>query len=559
MPDGREIPLNPQQSVLEVLFANKLRKEGGGMDCWKRINELWSGGNVVILVKDILGNEDVDMSITSRIDCSSIPPRVRLALKLLDKFPFKTVNDTLNSKLSKELDSALLVSVNGISPHWIITAQKFPFLFDFATRVNLMKSVCLGSIRSTNLLYNRVITSTNPNRPSTPSLPRRKFRIDRSDFMKCLRYVFAPVNDGDSRSFEFEYIDELGSGHGPTMEFYALASKEITRPSLGLMHVTRPCNLEADEIIEIEGEGIFPSWSSTIDHCDEFRILGSLMARSLLDDRIINIPLNPIFYSNCAMIQLNDLKFIDPELFSILSDQAKMIGHGIPFNVPGTEIPLSLGVSDRTINGIDDYEEFTRLFIERVNQKLLLARDSFLQGFNSTFTQSFDYVTSFFSPRELLHLFGPSWYCGCNTEWTFESIKSSLIPDHGYRSDSPQINWLAEILSETSEQVDRIKLVQFLTGAAYLPVGGWKSLRPPLTIVCKTFSEESSPSIPNSNTNLSSSSSISSTNIENHDIYLPSVMTCANYLKLPRYSSKAIMRDRIGYAIKEGCESFYLS
>jgi E3 ubiquitin-protein ligase TRIP12 len=40
---------------------------------------------------------------------------------------------------------------------------------------------------------------------------------------------------------------------------------------------------------------------------------------------------------------------------------------------------------------------------------------------------------------------------------------------------------------------------------------------------------------------------------------LPSVMTCANYIKLPPYSCKDVMRERIMFAIKEGQGSFDLS
>ena len=43
------------------------------------------------------------------------------------------------------------------------------------------------------------------------------------------------------------------------------------------------------------------------------------------------------------------------------------------------------------------------------------------------------------------------------------------------------------------------------------------------------------------------------------DAYLPSVMTCANYVKLPDYSSKEIMRERLVTAINEGQGAFYLS
>lgn len=40
---------------------------------------------------------------------------------------------------------------------------------------------------------------------------------------------------------------------------------------------------------------------------------------------------------------------------------------------------------------------------------------------------------------------------------------------------------------------------------------------------------------------------------------LPSVMTCANYIKLPPYSCKEIMAERLLYAIREGQGSFDLS
>ena len=43
------------------------------------------------------------------------------------------------------------------------------------------------------------------------------------------------------------------------------------------------------------------------------------------------------------------------------------------------------------------------------------------------------------------------------------------------------------------------------------------------------------------------------------DDYLPSVMTCVNYLKLPDYGNFEIMRERMSTAIKEGQGAFHLS
>ena len=45
----------------------------------------------------------------------------------------------------------------------------------------------------------------------------------------------------------------------------------------------------------------------------------------------------------------------------------------------------------------------------------------------------------------------------------------------------------------------------------------------------------------------------------NPDDYLPSVMTCANYLKLPDYSSKKIVKEKLRLAAAEGQYCFHLS
>jgi E3 ubiquitin-protein ligase TRIP12 len=43
------------------------------------------------------------------------------------------------------------------------------------------------------------------------------------------------------------------------------------------------------------------------------------------------------------------------------------------------------------------------------------------------------------------------------------------------------------------------------------------------------------------------------------DDYLPSVMTCVNYLKMPDYSSFEVLREKLNVAIVEGQGAFHLS
>ena len=65
---------------------------------------------------------------------------------------------------------------------------------------------------------------------------------------------------------------------------------------------------------------------------------------------------------------------------------------------------------------------------------------------------------------------------------------------------------------------------------------GFKALTPMFTVVCK-------PSEPPFSS----------------DDYLPSVMTCVNYLKMPDYSNLDVMKAKLGMAIKEGQGAFHLS
>ena len=116
-----------------------------------------------------------------------------------------------------------------------------------------------------------------------------------------------------------------------------------------------------------------------------------------------------------------------------------------------------------------------------------------------------------------------------------KTLHECCYADHGYNMESKAIKFFFEILSEYDTDQQR-KFLQFVTGSPRLPVGGLKSLSPALTIVRKTCEAGESP-----------------------DDFLPSVMTCVNYLKMPDYSSMTIMRDKLRVAAEEGQNSFHLS
>jgi len=135
---------------------------------------------------------------------------------------------------------------------------------------------------------------------------------------------------------------------------------------------------------------------------------------------------------------------------------------------------------------------------------------------------------------------------------TLIALMDSLKADHGFNLDSPAVRNLLQVMTELSANTRR-DFLQFVTGSPKLPIGGmcllvllpsvilicvpgFKSLSPMLTVVCK-------PAEPP----------------HGSDDYLPSVMTCVNYLKLPNYSTLEVMRNKVMLAIKEGQGAFHLS
>ncbi len=114
-------------------------------------------------------------------------------------------------------------------------------------------------------------------------------------------------------------------------------------------------------------------------------------------------------------------------------------------------------------------------------------------------------------------------------------LQSAFKADHGYESGSRIIQILIEMLCGFNRQ-ERRQFLSFVTGSPRLPLGGFKALEPSLTIVRKT---------------------VAST--ENVNNCLPSVMTCAHYLKVPEYRDISAMRGRFLFAMKEGQGSFHLS
>jgi len=494
-------------------------------------------------------------------------------------------NAKITAKLNRQLNEPLIVASH-VLPSWCTMITKdFNFLVNFDSRFVYLQSTSFGYSRSINRWQQQ---NQNGNGRSDSSvigrIQRKKVRVHRDKIIESLSIVMNMYCSSQAL-LEIEFYDEVGTGLGPTLEFYNLVCKEICKKSL---------NIWRDNGFESSGEdcylspktGLFPKplaanapESKVKKCCKYFSMLGSFVGKALLDSRIINISFNPVFLYLVVNYPLLSkyligrnhkhpkllrkwrdigifiIDMIDPDLAkslrhlkkyiqikdqfieegkseedikSIEVDGAKVDDLCFDFTLPGYPeielIPDGEKVSV-TINNLEEY------IIKIIDYTLCCGISKQIKAYREGFNKVF-LITDLqiFEVKELLQM-----VCSNEEDWSKETLMKTIKADHGYSMKSQSVINLIEVMSEMDKDEKR-EFLEFITGTSRLPLGGFKNLNPPFTVVCKTTSSD-----------------------ENPDDFLPSVMTCANYLKLPDYKNKEILKERLTTAIKEGRGSFHLS
>ncbi|XP_062217886.1 E3 ubiquitin-protein ligase UPL3-like [Phragmites australis] len=514
------------------------------------------------------------------------------------------VNSKLTPKLARQMQDVLALC-SGSLPSWCYQMTKAcPFLFPFETRRQYFYSTAFGLSRALNRLKQQQ-GGNHSSGVRFGRLQRQKVRVSRNRILDSAAKVMEMFSS-QRAVLEVEYFGEVGTGLGPTLEFYTLLSHELQNAQLGLWRSNSPYDskmqIDWKDVINIDPEdgspgkelnsylpgdgshsiqgplGLFPRpWPPKVDASEGsiffkvfeyFRLIGRVMAKVLQDGRLLDLPLSTAFYKLILGQELDlfDIVSFDAELgktlqeLQVLVDSKRLLestsGENIlevadlhfrgtaiedlclDFTLPGYPDYVLKEGEGSTIVNIYNLEEYITLVVDATVKSGIMRQ---VEAFRSGFNQVFDIASlQIFSPQELDYLI-----CGCQEIWEPESLLSNIKFDHGYTAKSPAIINLLEIMVDfTPEQ--QHAFCQFVTGAPRLPPGGLAALSPKLTIVRKH---------PSSAVNTSSSTGAT----ESADDDLPSVMTCANYLKLPPYSTKEIMRKKLLYAILEGRGSFDLS
>ncbi|CAN6481260.1 unnamed protein product [Victoria cruziana] len=502
------------------------------------------------------------------------------------------INSKLTPKLARQIQDPLALC-SGSLPSWCYQLTKAcPFLFPFETRRQYFYSTAFGLSRALHRLQQQQSAdnhgSSNEREVRVGRLQRQKVRVSRNRILDSAAKVME-MYSSQKAVLEVEYFGEVGTGLGPTLEFYTLLSHELQKVGLGMWRSSSEAEksemdmdnddklvAKVDEAYDAKklardttaGDaqlvhaplGLFPhpwppssdasegsKYSKVIEH---FRLIGRVMAKALQDGRLLDLPLSTAFYKLVLgqELDLHDILSFDVDLGKILQemhalvrrkqyleslpcDNQKQISNlcfrGAPiedlcldFTLPGYPDYVLKPGGENTMVDIHNLEEYISLVVDATLKTGIMRQ---LEAFRAGFSQVFDISSlQIFSPNELDCLL-----CGRRELWKAESLVDHIKFDHGYTAKSPAIINFLEIMGEFTPEQQRA-FCQFVTGAPRLPPGGLAVLNPKLTIVRKHASSAMS---------MASNGTAAA---EAADDDLPSVMTCANYVKLPPYSTKVL-------------------
>lgn len=461
------------------------------------------------------------------------------------------VNSKLSAKLARQLDEPLVIA-GGVLPEWTLRLTKeYSFLFPFESRMFFLQCTSFGYGRLIQLWKDKLtvekqLSSDDP-LLQLGRLSRSKILISRENMLLTALRIMDDYSNS-AAVLEFQYVDEEGSGLGPTLEFYSTISKDFAQKKLNLWRTT-----SFDEENDYVTGLLYPKPIAETDPQKQkivelFGYLGTFIARSLLDNRIVDFRFNKVFFqlsnqiaAGKSRMEYNNiqdgfaiLRLVDESLAQSLKyiydnkDNKQVIEEMcLTFILPGSDIELIKNGSKLNVH-VGNVTQYIRTIISYIID--IGVKDqikSFISGFSKVFPYSNLLILT---PEELVELFGR-----VEEDWSTETLYTCITANHGYTMDSAIIHNLISIMSNFDVQ-QRRAFLQFITGSPKLPLGGFRALKPKLTVVLKHAESGLTP-----------------------DEYLPSVMTCANYLKLPKYSSKEIMQQRITQAMHEGAGAFLLS
>uniref|UniRef100_A0AC35TPT4 HECT-type E3 ubiquitin transferase n=1 Tax=Rhabditophanes sp. KR3021 TaxID=114890 RepID=A0AC35TPT4_9BILA len=337
-------------------------------------------------------------------------------------------------------------------------------------------------------------------------------------------------------------LDEAGIDRdGVFKEFLELTLKKVFDPQLNLFITT-------------ENNYVFPSPTSSIhdEHLQLFTFVGKMLAKAVYEGIVTDLQIAPVLLSiiaNKKLSGLTELSQLDPPLYKSLTylkhykDSDDVADLDLTFSVDedrlGTITTVDLIPGGRHVNVTN--ENKIRYIHTMANYKVFKQtreqNAAFVRGFQTVLDQTW---LNFFSPHEIQYLIA-----GNSDDFNISDLRYNTHYYGGFHSNHKVIKWLWDILENDFTNEERHLFIKFITSCSQPPILGFKYLNPQFSIRCVEANEDEDPG----DTLASVVRGFFAIKKKVNATRLPTASTCFNLLKLPNYSRRSILLDKLRYAI----------
>lgn len=230
------------------------------------------------------------------------------------------INGRLAAKIMREVGN-IHALVRGSFPQWATQAMECcPLLLSYEQRLRFFRYTAFGCA-----LGLRYLTGDAEEGDRQP-LAQTKVQVPRKHLLRATAqamhfYATHPTE------LSVSFIDEVGTGLGPTLEYYALTCEAFQRKNLRLW---RDTSTSTDSDSKANGyvfapQGLYPRPATTL--CEKsqclFQLLGAFVAKAIQDNRPLDLEFASPFYrwlvGTQPTFELVDVRDVDEVLWQSLS------------------------------------------------------------------------------------------------------------------------------------------------------------------------------------------------------------------------------------------------
>ncbi|XP_053181199.1 ubiquitin-protein ligase E3B [Scomber japonicus] len=340
-------------------------------------------------------------------------------------------------------------------------------------------------------------------------------------------------------------VDEAGIDQdGVFKEFLEEIIKKVFNPALNLFRTTSG------------NERLYPSPTSYIheNHLQLFEFVGKMLGKAIYEGIVVDVPFASFFLSQVLghhhstfYSSIDELPSLDSEFYKNLTSIKRYDGDvgdlGLTLSydedVMGQLVCHELIPGGKTMPVTNENKiSYIHLMAHfRMHTQIKEQTAAFIRGFRSIINPEWLHM---FSTPEVQRLVS-----GDNAEIDLDDLKKHTVYYGGFHSSHRVIIWLWDILSSDFNAEERAMFLKFVTSCSRPPLLGFAYLKPPFSIRCVEVSDDQD----TGDTLGSVLRGFFTIRKKEPGGRLPTSSTCFNLLKLPNYSKKSILRDKLRYAI----------